>query len=97
MHFCVIDVMLVKFVSDNLLFSIHAFCAIDVMLVTSASLICQSTKCAMQGAIQVLRNAVGGGWVSAFLEKIVTEVYGSTLLALQGGGWRSNSQEKHVT
>ena len=50
-----------------------------------------------KGAIQVLRNAVGGGWVSAFLEKSVTEVYGSTLLALQGGGWGSNSQEKSIT
>ena len=49
------------------------------------------------GAIQVLRNAVGGGWVSAFLEKSVTEVYGSTLLALRGGGWGSNSQVKSVT
>ena len=30
----------------------------------------------------MLRNAVGGGWVSAFPEKSVTKVYGSTLLAL---------------
>ena len=29
----------------------------------------------------------------AFPEKNVTEVYGSTLLALRGGGWGSNSQE----
>ena len=36
-------------------------------------------------------------WVSAFLEKSVTEVYGSTLLALREGGWGSNSQEKSVT
>ena len=49
------------------------------------------------GAIQVLRNAVGVGWVSAFLERSVTEVYGSKLLALRGGGWGSNSQEKSVT
>ena len=40
----------------------------------------------------MLFNAIGGGWVSAFLEKSVTEVYGSTLLALRGGGWGSNSQ-----
>ena len=46
------------------------------------------------GAIQVLRNAVGGGGVSDFLEKSVTEMYGSPLLALRGGGWVSNFQEK---
>ena len=37
------------------------------------------------------------GWgVSAFPEKSVTKVYGSTLLALRGGpgGWGSNFQEK---
>ena len=34
----------------------------------------------------MLRNAVGGG-VSAFTEKSVnTKMYGSTLLALRGGG-----------
>ena len=32
--------------------------------------------------IQVLRNAVGDGGVSDFLENSVTVVYGSTLLAL---------------
>ena len=37
-------------------------------------------------AIQGLRNAVGVGWVSAFPENSVTKVYGSTLLALRGGG-----------
>ena len=47
------------------------------------------------GAIQVLRNAVGGEGVSAFPEKSVAKVYDSTLLALRGGG--SNSQEKSVT
>ena len=45
----------------------------------------------------MLRNAVGGGGVSAFPEKSVTKVYGSTLLALRGGGWGSNFQEKSVT
>ena len=49
-----------------------------------------------KGAIQVLRNAVGGGWVSAFPEKSVTKVYGSTLLALRGGGWGLNFQGKSV-
>ena len=34
-----------------------------------------------------------GGGVSAFMEKSVTKVYGSTLLALRGGGWGSNFQE----
>ena len=38
-----------------------------------------------------------GGWLSAFLEKSVTEVYGSTLLALRGGGSGSDSQEKSVS
>ena len=42
----------------------------------------------------MLRNAVGGGVVSAFTEKSVTKMYGSTLLALRGGGWGSNFQEK---
>ena len=35
-------------------------------------------------AIQLLRNAVGGGRVSDFPEKNVTNMYGSTLLALGG-------------
>ena len=43
-------------------------------------------------AIQV----VGGGRVSDFPEKYVTKMYGSTLLALRGGGWVSNFQEKSV-
>ena len=47
------------------------------------------------GAIEVLRNAMGG--VSAFPEKSVTKVYGLTLLVLRGGGWGSNFQEKSVT
>ena len=51
----------------------------------------------IEGAIQVLRNAVGGGRVSAFPEKSVTTVYCAMLLALRGGGWGSNSQEKSVT
>ena len=38
----------------------------------------------------MLRNAMGGSVVSAFMEKNVTEVYGSMLLALRGGGWGSN-------
>ena len=35
--------------------------------------------------------------VFLFLENSVTVVYGSTLLALRGDGWGSNSQEKNVT
>ena len=46
----------------------------------------------------MLSNAVrGGGGGSAFPEKSVTKVYGSTLLALRWGGWGSNLQEKSVT
>ena len=45
----------------------------------------------------MLRNAVGGGGVSAFPEKSVTDVYSSMLLALRGGGGRSNFVEKSVT
>ena len=41
----------------------------------------------------MLRNAVGGG-VSAFTEKSVMKMYGSTLLALRGGGWGSISRKK---
>ena len=44
----------------------------------------------------MLPNVVGGGAVSAFPEKSVTKVYSSTLLALRGGGWGSNVQEKSV-
>ena len=45
----------------------------------------------------MLRNAVGGGeGVSAFKEKSVTKMYGSTLLALRGGGRGSHFQEKSV-
>ena len=40
----------------------------------------------------MLRNAVGVG--SAFTEKSVTKMYGSTLSALRVGGWGSNVQEK---
>ena len=46
------------------------------------------------GVIQVLRNALG---VSNFPGKSVIKVYNSTLLALRGGGWMSNFQEKNVT
>ena len=49
------------------------------------------------GAIQVLCNADGGGGVSNLSGKSVTKVYGSTLLALLGGGWGSKFQEKSVT
>ena len=40
------------------------------------------------GTIQVLRNAMGG--MSHFQKKL----YGSTLLALRGGGWVSHFREK---
>ena len=47
----------------------------------------------------MLRNAVGGRWGSAFLEKSVTEVYGSTLLALRGGwvGVKFPGKKRYVT
>ena len=75
-----------------------------VIVVLSLNNICQGTCCYCTylpiGAIQVLRNAVGVG-MSAFPEKSVTKVYSSTLLlqilALLGGGWGSNVQEKIVT
>ena len=51
----------------------------------------------MVGAIQVLRNAVGGGRVSDFPENSVTKMYGSTLLALRCGGWVSDFPENSVT
>ena len=44
-----------------------------------------------KGVIQMLHNAMWGGGVS-FPEN--TKVNGSTLLALRGGGWGSNFQEK---
>ena len=43
----------------------------------------------------VTQLGVGGG-VSDFTEKSVAKMYGSTLLALRGGGWGSNFQEKSV-
>ena len=49
------------------------------------------------GAIRVLRNAVGGGWVSYFPEESVTKMYSSTLLALRGGWAGVEFPEKSVT
>ena len=45
----------------------------------------------------MLRNTDGVGGCQLFRGKSVTKVYGSTLLALQGGGWGSNFQTKSVT
>ena len=45
----------------------------------------------------MLSNADGGGGESTFLEKSLTKVYVSTLLALREGGLGSNFQEKSVT
>ena len=46
----------------------------------------------------MLRNADGvGGGCPIFRGKNVTKVYGSTLLALRGGGWGSKFQEKSIT
>ena len=42
----------------------------------------------------MLSKAVGGGRVSDFPEKSITEMYGSTLLTLRGGGSMSNFQKK---
>ena len=39
----------------------------------------------------------GVGGVFDFLEKSVTKVYCSMLLALRGGGWGSNFQKNSVT
>ena len=44
----------------------------------------------------MLRNAMWVGGVS-LTEKRVTKVEGSTLLALRGDGWVSNSLDKSVT
>ena len=43
----------------------------------------------------MLSDAVGGGRVSNFHEKILTKMWGSTLLlALRGGGWVPNFEKK---
>ena len=43
----------------------------------------------------MLRNADGVGWgVSNFLEKSVTKVQGSMILALRGVGWGPISRKK---
>ena len=54
-------------------------------------------RAVLEGAIQVLRNADGGRGVSDFVEKSITKVYCSMLLALRGGGWGSNFQKNSVT
>ena len=50
----------------------------------------------VQGAIKCYVTQMGWG-VSTFPGKSVTNVYGSMLLALRGGGWGSNFQTKSVT
>ena len=62
--------------------------------VTSLMCVYSKKKTFLILPIQVLRNAMGGGGVTVrFPGKIVTKVYGSTLLALREGGWVSNLQE----
>ena len=51
----------------------------------------------VQGPFKCYVTQLGGGWVSAFLEKSVTEVYDSTLLALRGGGVKFPGKESYVT
>ena len=48
----------------------------------------------LRGHIQVLRNANGGGGCNVFRKKPVTDVYGSMLLALRGGGGGPISRKK---
>ena len=50
-----------------------------------------------RGAIQVLRNSEGGGGSIFFLEKALRRCKVQRYLALRGGGWGSNLQEKSVT
>ena len=47
--------------------------------------------------IQVLRNAVRGGRLSDVCETSATKTYGSTLLALQGGGCRISRKKRYGT
>ena len=50
----------------------------------------KSSTCQLgKGAIQVLRNATGGGRVSNFQGENVTKMCGSKLLVIRGGGWVS--------
>ena len=42
----------------------------------------------------MLRNAVGVDGCQISRKKSITKMYGSTLLALRGGGWVSNFQKK---
>ena len=55
--------------------------------------------CSIKVAIQVLRNAVGGGRVSDFSEKSVTKMYGSTLLEFYEGvgGCQISRKKRYVT
>ena len=48
------------------------------------------------GAIQVLRNAEGGGGGHIFQKKVLRRCKVQRYLALRGGGWGSNFQEKSV-
>ena len=52
---------------------------------------------AYRGAIQVLRNADGGGGCPIFQKKTLRRCKLQRYLALRGGGWGSNFQEKSVT
>ena len=45
----------------------------------------------------MLRNTDGGEGMSNFLGKSVTKVKSTMLLALRGGVWGSNFQERSVT
>ena len=49
-----------------------------------------------KGAIQVLRNAVGGGGCQISRKKALRRLR-FNVIALRGGGWGSNFQEKNVT
>ena len=49
-----------------------------------------------KGSFKCYVTQMGVG-VSDFLEKSVTKVYSSMLLALRGGGWGSNFQKNSVT
>ena len=49
-----------------------------------------------KGPIQVIRNAVGGERVPDFPEMSIMKMYGSTLLALRGGGGCQISSKKEL-
>ena len=69
-------------------------CVIIIMMIKCLLILVSPLPCQGPFKCYVLQWGYG---VLYFPEKNVMRVYGSTLLALRGGGWVSNFKEKSVT